>query len=402
MTLQSPPQTLADPLDQGNIEALVLGRHGSPFDILGPHTAVIGGQSVWIVRAFLPGASEVSLAPHPSDDGERWALDALRKPMTLLHPAGLYSLVAPGDASPQYRLMVKRDAGITQVIEDPYAFPPVLTPFDLHLIGEGKHLEIYNRLGAHPYELRGVAGVLFAVWAPNARRVSVVGDFNRWDERAHPMRMRTNGVWELFIPDLAPGALYKYAILSWNRAYQALKADPLAFAAEVRPGTASRVWDLTGYAWGDGEWMRERPDRGAPDRPMCVYEAHLGSWRPNSGPGDGAPTYRDLAHQLAPYAREMGYTHIELMPIAEHPFDGSWGYQVTGYYAPTSRYGTPQDFMYFVDYCHQQGLGVLLDWVPAHFPKDEHGLNYFDGSHLYEHDDPRQGEHPDWGTLIFN
>ncbi|HKV84004.1 MAG TPA: 1,4-alpha-glucan branching protein GlgB [Ktedonobacterales bacterium] len=403
MTLQSPPQTLADPLDRGNIEALVHGRHGSPFDILGPHTGVIGGQPVWIVRAFLPGASAVSLALYPSDDRRSWSPSALRLPMTLLHPAGLYSLVAPGDTPPRYRLSVQSESGAAAAtIEDPYAFPPVLTGFDLHLIGEGKHLEIYNRLGAHPFQLRGVSGVLFAVWAPNARRVSVVGDFNRWDERAHPMRMRTNGVWELFIPDLAPGALYKYAILSWNHEYQALKADPLAFAAEVRPGTASRVWDLSGYTWGDEEWMRERPTHDAPDRPMCVYEAHLGSWRPNSGPGDGAPTYRDLAHQLAPYAREMGYTHIELMPIAEHPFDGSWGYQVTGYYAPTSRYGTPQDFMYFVDYCHQQGLGVLLDWVPAHFPKDEHGLNYFDGSHLYEHDDPRQGEHPDWGTLIFN
>ena len=399
MTLSSPAQTFSDPLDHSNMDALVSGRHGSPFDILGPHTGIVDGRPVWIIRAFLPGATAASviLATDEQDSRHKAAASAPR-PMTRIHPSGLFSVVEPGEAAPAYRVAVERDSGATELIDDPYSFPPALSAFDLHLLGEGKHQEMYRRLGAHPHEIRGVRGVLFAVWAPNARRVSVVGDFNRWDERANPMRLRSGGVWELFVPDLAPGALYKFAILSWNHDYHVLKADPVAFAAEVRPGTASRVWDLDGYIWGDDEWLRERPTRHGDHSAMSVYEVHAGSWRM----GIEATTYRELAHQLVPYVQELGYTHIELMPIAEHPFDGSWGYQVTGYFAPTARYGTPQDFMYFVDYCHQHGIGVLLDWVPAHFPKDEHGLNYFDGSHLYEHADPRQGEHPDWGTLIFN
>ena len=399
MTLSSPAQELVDPLDHGNIEALVHGRHGSPFDVLGPHTGIVAGRPVWIVRAFLPGASSAWVVlPTTPDKPRGTPPTAARRQMTLLHPAGLFSLVSPGDTAPAYTLAVQRDNDTIERVEDPYAFPPALSSFDLHLIGEGKHLEIYNKLGAHVIEHQGVRGVLFAVWAPNARRVSVVGDFNRWDERMNPMRLRSSGVWELFIPDLAAGALYKYAILSWNHEYHVLKADPLAFSAEVRPGTASRVWDLGGYEWGDGEWTRDRASRRVDRSPMSVYEVHVGSWQS----GIEATTYRELAHRLVPYVQEMGYTHVELMPVAEHPFDGSWGYQVTGYFAPTSRYGAPQDFMYFVDQCHQHGIGVLLDWVPAHFPKDEHGLNYFDGSHLYEHADPRQGEHPDWGTLIFN
>ncbi|MGZ3599334.1 MAG: 1,4-alpha-glucan branching protein GlgB, partial [Ktedonobacterales bacterium] len=324
--------------------------------------------------------------------------------MHKIHPAGFFSLLYPLDSTaspPMYRLDVQRPSGVIERIADPYAFPPLLTDYDLYLIGEGKHQDLFDKLGAHPRQINGVQGTAFAVWAPNARRVSVVGDFNGWDERVYPMRLRPNGIWELFIPDIVPGALYKYAILSWNHGYRAFKADPFAFAAEVRPGTASRIWDLSGYTWGDDQWSDDRTRRNALDAPISIYEVHAGSWRSSTTPG-GQVTYRDLAHQLVPYVKELGYTHIELMPIAEHPFDGSWGYQVTGYFAPTSRYGTPQDFMYFVDYCHQHGIGVLLDWVPAHFPKDEHGLNYFDGTHLYEHEDPRLGEHPDWGTLVFN
>ncbi|HUY78216.1 MAG TPA: 1,4-alpha-glucan branching protein GlgB, partial [Ktedonobacterales bacterium] len=384
---------LSDPLDPRAIAALVAGRHGAPFDVLGPRSARLDGRSVWIVRAFLPGAQAVSVVPETPD--------AKPLPMRVLHPAGLFSLIVPGEVAPAYRLDVQRQSGVTERIADPYTFPPLLTEYDLYLMGEGTHQDLYHRLGAHPRQIGETHGVAFAVWAPDARRVSVVGDFNGWDQRAHPMRMRPNGVWELFLPDVQPGALYKYAILSWNRDYQELKADPFAFYAEVRPGTASRVWDLDGYAWGDADWLRDRPQRNAPDAPIAVYELHVGSWRP--APADGRRvSYRELAHQLVPYVKELGYTHIELMPIAEHPFDGSWGYQVTGYYAPTSRYGEPQDFMYFVDYCHQHDIGVFIDWVPAHFPKDAHGLAYFDGTHLYEHDDPRLGEHPDWGTYVFN
>jgi 1,4-alpha-glucan branching enzyme len=399
-------QALNDPLDQSAMDALVSGRHGGPFDVLGSHLQTLDGCPVWIVRTFQPGAISVAVLPEPasspSSDGKTQSPAAL--PMRQIHSAGLFSLVVPGEVAPPYRLDIERPVGVVERVVDPYALPPVLTEYDLYLIGEGTHQDLYEKLGAHPREHAGVAGVAFAVWAPNARRVSIVGDFNGWDERVHPMRMRSNGIWELFLPGVAPGALYKYAVLSWNHDYRVLKADPFAFAAELRPGTASRVWDLGGYVWGDEDWLREAGTRhNAPDAPVTIYEVHLGSWRPVAASDGGSdPSYRDLAHELVPYVRDMGYTHIELMPIAEHPFDGSWGYQVTGYYAPTSRYGTPQDFMYFVDYCHQHGIGVLLDWVPGHFPRDEHGLAYFDGSHLYEHEDPRLGEHQEWGTLIFN
>jgi 1,4-alpha-glucan branching enzyme len=395
----------ADPLDQATIGAIISGRHGAPFDVLGPHPIPLDGQRAWVVRAFLPGAQAVWVAPRTSDlategDGAQPTAAAEPIPMSLLHGYGLFSAFVPGERQPSYTLQVSRPGGETSEIEDPYAFPPVLSDFDLHLIGEGTHLELYKRLGAHPTTVHGVDGVAFAVWAPNARRVSVVGDFNGWDDRVHPMRLRSPGIWELFIPGAQVGAHYKYAILSWNNEYRVWKADPLAFYAEVRPGTASKVWDLGGYEWGDGEWIEQRQQQNALDGPISIYEVHPLSWRPPSE-GDHV-SYRDLAHQLVPYVTGLGYTHIELMSVAEHPFDGSWGYQVTGYYAPTSRYGTPQDFMYFVDYCHQHGIGVLMDWVPAHFPRDEHGLAYFDGSHLYEHQDPRQGAQPDWGTLVFN
>jgi 1,4-alpha-glucan branching enzyme len=395
-------ETLRDPIDAGAIKAIVSGQHGMPFDLLGPHALRLSGADVWIVRAFLPGAKQVWLEPLSGAvvDLEDGARDSI--PMRSLHAAGLFSAMGLGAAAPAYLLRVEWLSGLTDTLVDPYTFGPLLSDYDLHLIGEGSHLELYERLGAHPCEINGVRGVMFAVWVPNARRVSVAGDFNTWNELRHPMRMRSGGVWELFLPGVPQGALYKYSILSWNNNAHGLKADPFAFYAEYRPGTASKVWDLAGYIWGDSEWTDNVSRGNGLDRPMMIYEMHLGSWRPDPGPNNWRVSYRELAHQLAPYVREMGYTHVELLPVAEHPFDGSWGYQVTGYYAPTSRYGSPQDFMYFVDYMHQAGIGVIVDWVPAHFPKDDHGLAFFDGSNQYEHADPRQGEHPDWGTLVFN
>lgn len=397
-TVDKRRQTASDPLDYGAIEALVAGRHGAPFDVLGRHVMTLDGEQVTIIRAFVPGASAMWVAPQPSGRpaaGEPLAMKRLR-------PEGLFSLVLPGEPFTDYLLDVRRDDAAVERIADPYSFPPLLSDYDLYLIGEGTHQELYERLGAHPRRVRDVDGVSFAVWAPNARRVSIVGDFNGWDDRAHPMRMRSNGIWELFVPGVTVGALYKYAVLSWNQGYRSLKADPFAFTAELRPGTASRVWDLGGYVWRDEAWLRAREAANGFSAPISVYELHAGSWRPDEGADGPRVSYRELAHQLAPYVQQMGYTHVELTPIAEHPFDGSWGYQVTGYFAPTSRFGAPQDFMYFVDYMHQHGIGVLVDWVPAHFPKDAHGLAFFDGSHTYEHADPRQGEQLDWGTLVFN
>jgi 1,4-alpha-glucan branching enzyme len=279
---------------------------------------------------------------------------------------------------------------------------PILTDFDLFLHGKGTHYRIYEKLGAHLLEEDGESGAYFAVWAPNAKSVSVIGSFNNWEAWIHPMKLIGNsGVWELFIPGIKEGDQYKFEIQGPD-GFWAQKADPYAFAAEVRPRTASVVYDLGKYQWNDSSWINQRSQTKWHERPISVYELHLGSWKRKAEDGNRWLTYRELADQLIPYVKEMGYTHIELMPIAEHPFDGSWGYQTGGYYAPTSRFGSPDDFRFFVDQCHQAGLGVILDWVPAHFPKDAHGLGYFDGTHLYEHSDPRQGEHMDWGTLIFN
>ncbi|HET8909113.1 MAG TPA: 1,4-alpha-glucan branching protein GlgB [Ktedonobacterales bacterium] len=399
---------IPDPLDAGNLEALIAGRHGAPFDVLGSHVVDVDARRLWIVRVFRPYADAIAVVPDaPAGVAQESSAPAgstsTAVPMVLLHEAGLFTLVTPLGANeqpPAYHLDIHFMSGATLRTRDPYALLPVISEYDLYLIGEGKDLRLYNKLGAHPVTHQGVEGVLFAVWAPSARRVSVVGNFNGWDERVSPMRLRPNGVWELFWPGLQTGEYYKYAILSWVKEYRVLKSDPVGFFAEERPGTASRVVDLDGYRWADESWTSQRERHNGLDRPMSVYEVHPGSWR---WPSDGdRVTYRDLAHQLVPYVRDMGYTHVELMGIAEYPYDGSWGYQVTGYYAPTSRYGTPDDFMYFVDYCHQHEIGVLLDWVPAHFPRDEHGLSFFDGTHLYEHSDPRQGAHPDWGTLVFN
>jgi 1,4-alpha-glucan branching enzyme len=284
-------------------------------------------------------------------------------------------------------------------IGDPYRFPPLLTSFELYLHGEGTNYESYRTLGAHPMECEGVEGVRFAVWAPNAEAVSIIGDFNDWDRDRHRMRQRDGGVWEIFMPGLEQGAQYKYFVLSRSGAGQE-KSDPYGFFAEVPPKTASIVWRLSNYNWGDSEWMSARGGRQWLHEAVSIYEVHLESWM--RGPANEPLSYRELAHRLVEYAKRLGYTHLELLPVMEHPFSGSWGYQITGYYAPTSRFGTPDDFRYFVDQCHQSGLGVILDWVPAHFPRDAHGLRRFDGTALYEHEDPRQGEYREWGTMAFN
>jgi 1,4-alpha-glucan branching enzyme len=296
--------------------------------------------------------------------------------------------------------MIRHD-GEEVLYEDPYAFTETFSEYDEYLLAEGTHGRLYDLLGAHPDTINGVHGVRFAVWAPNALRVSVVGDFNSWDGRRHVMRFQHgSGIWDIFMPNIGVGTLYKYEVKTRHMDYTVVKSDPVAFFGEMRPDTASIVWELDDYVWRDQDWVESRALRHGPERPMNVYEVHLGSWRRKEN--DQWLTYRELSEQLVPYVKEMGYTHVELLPVSEHPYDGSWGYQVTGYFAATSRHGTPDDFMAFVDACHQAEIGVILDWVPAHFPRDQHGLAYFDGTFLYEHADPRQGEHPDWGTLIFN
>jgi 1,4-alpha-glucan branching enzyme len=279
---------------------------------------------------------------------------------------------------------------------------PTLSEFDLYLLAEGTHNRAYEKLGAHLSERNGRRGVQFAVWAPNAERVSVIGDFNRWDSATDVLQPSSAGIWEGFVVGIGSGAVYKYHIESRDRRYAVDKADPYGFAAEIRPSTASRVWNLQGYSWLDQSWMTNRVKNNSLNSPISTYEVHLGSWKRVPEEGNRWLTYREMAPLLADYVHDAGFTHVEFLPIMEHPFDGSWGYQIIGYFAPTSRFGTPSDFMYLVDYLHQQGIGVILDWVPAHFPKDEAGLGYFDGSHLYEHADPKQGEQPDWNTFVFN
>lgn len=371
-----------------SISALTQGQHGKPYDVLGVHRV---HEKNITVRAFRPSAKVLFFV-----SGKTGPLEMQR-----LTGEGFFEITVPRIEENDYHLRETTHEGVEFDFRDPYSFPLTLSDHDLYLFSEGKLWQVYNTLGAHPYENEGVEGVRFAVWAPNAKRISVVGDFNGWDTRTHPMQPHgESGVWELFIPDLGVGEHYKYDVLSHNHGYQAQKVDPFAFQAERRPKTASIVTDLDTYQWGDDDWMRTRPQKDPLTAPMTIYELHFGSWRRKDG--NEWLTYQEMADELIPYVKEMGYTHIELLPIAEHPFDASWGYQVTGYYAPTSRFGEPQDFMYFVDQCHQNNIGVILDWVPAHFPKDGHALSYFDGTHLYSHEDARQGEHPDWGTYIFN
>jgi len=379
----------------GKITDIIEGCSERPNRILGPHPNTINGTESASIRTYMPGQSEVWLF-HPGHGTSR--------PMEKVHPAGIFEGTCPMDGvtkKGQYQLRVKNQNGQVKSIHDPYAFPSFFTGYDLHLLGEGKHWKSYEKMGAHVRTVNGVSGVNFAVWAPNAKGVSVVGDFNDWDARQHQMsKLGDNGLWEIFISGLAAGEKYKYRIKQADRA--ADKCDPYGFAAELPPRTASVVADLTKYQWSDQKWLDRRAQEDQLSKPMSVYEVHLGSWQRDPNAENGWLNYRDLAHKLVEYCKQQNHTHIELMPISEHPFTGSWGYQTVGYFAATSRYGTPEDFMYFVDYCHQNGLGVILDWVPAHFPKDDHGLRRFDGTALYEHEDPRRGEHPDWGTLIFN
>jgi 1,4-alpha-glucan branching enzyme len=368
----------------GEIDALLNGRHGAPRNLLGPHDATPGS---FVLRVLRPRCIGV----------EALGADNVTYPLHRQYNSDLFEATLPTSAGPAYRLRIVTDGGAYE-IEDPYRFKPQLGELDLYLLGEGTHYQAYNQLGAHLTTIDGVAGVRFAVWAPNAERVSVVGGWNDWDGRVHPMH-KYGGIWELFIPGLREGTIYKYEIRSYN-GQSFPKADPYGFACELRPQTASVVWNIDKHRWSDADWLQQRPQRQALDAPIAIYECHLGSWR--RGDGNRYLTYSELAEHLAPYVKELGYTHIELMPVSEYPFDGSWGYQTTGYFAPTSRFGTPDDFQMFVDRCHAAGIGIIIDWVPAHFPKDGHGLVYFDGTHLYEHADPRQGAHPDWGTLIFN
>ena len=377
------------------ITALLDANLGRPAEVLGPQTIWREGRKMLAVRAFLPEAQQA------------WVLDPAHgsRPMRRLHPAGLYEAICPlaeSAAVPAYQLRAIDHEGEMKTMHDPYAFPTALTDFDLHLFGEGKLLRGYEKLGAQLRTIDGVKGVNFAVWAPNARSVSVVGDFNHWDGRRHPLKLHaTGGVWEIFIPGLAAGEKYKFRVRGQHGEVLD-KSDPCGFAAELPPCTASIVTDLSQLHWHDQQWMERRASENQLEKPISIYEVHLGSWRRGANRHHGWLNYRELAQQLVAYCQEMGYTHIELLPVSEHPYSGSWGYQTVGYFAVTSRYGTPADFAWFVDYFHQHNIGVILDWVPAHYPRDGHGLRRFDGSALYEHEDPRKGEHPDWGTMIFN
>jgi len=374
----------------GEIEAIVAARHGDPFAFLGMHETK-GGLCV---RAFLPEARAMAVV-----DAASGSIVAEAKQV---HAAGLFVATLPRRREFfRYRLRGERGGGFSE-FDDIYGFPPVLGELDLHLLAEGNHWTSYQKLGAHPLVHDGVDGVAFAVWAPNATRVSVVGDFNDWDGRRMPMRNRQTGVWEIFIPGLAPGRLYKFELLGPDGAVLPLKADPHAEQAEPPPRTASVVAALPRHLWRDAARQRERAGYNDRERPIAIYEVHLGSWRRSWERGGGYLSYRELAEQLVPYVADMGFTHIEALPVSEYPFDGSWGYQPISLFAPTSRHGTPDDFRFFVDACHAAGLALWLDWVPGHFPSDAHGLGRFDGTALYEHADPRQGIHRDWNTLIYN
>jgi len=427
----------ASSLDPEAIEAICAGTHGDPFSVLGPHPSGEDAAGPWVVRAFLPGARSAALVTEAvagsgtnregaasgaaAEQKDRDAASGENRRITSsapvgapappavsrmqrLHSEGFFEGLLPSGSAPSsYRIRVTWGDGRPQEIHDPYRFPPVLTDFDLHLLSEGTHLRAYERLGAHVLVLEGVEGVHFALWAPNAERVSVIGEFNFWDKRRFPMRSRGGGgIWEIFLPGVGDGAPYKYEIVSRFGGYRSDRADPYGTGTALRPDTVSLVRDLRGYEWGDEAWMASRRSHHALDAPIAVYEVHLGSWRRVPEEGGRWLTYREMADTLVPYAKAMGFTHIELLPVSEHPFDGSWGYQTTGYFSPTSRFGTPLDFMSFVDACHRAEIGVILDWVPAHFPGDGHALAYFDGTHLFEHADPRLGEHRDWGTKIFN
>lgn len=383
---------LYDLMDWAGIEAIVYSEEDQPQNILGPHITDRG----LLIQAYLPTAKLVKVKL--KKNGKEYTMT--------MEENGFYAVLIPNlKKIASYTLLVTYDNDTVMELYDPYSFGQVLTEADLSSFTKGIHYTIYDKLGAHPKDIDGVSGVHFAVWAPNAVRVSVVGDFNAWDGRRHPMqRLKDSGIFELFVPGLTTGELYKYEI-KVKGGMVVMKADPYASRAQLRPDTASIVHDLNQFKWSDENWLEIRKRSDYRKSPINIYELHLGSFKkPDAGNGDNREfyNYRELAPIISDYVKEMGYTHVELMPVMEHPFDGSWGYQVTGYYAPTSRYGTPEDFMYFMDYLHNQGIGVILDWVPAHFPRDSFGLANFDGTCLYEHLDPRQGSHPHWGTLIYN
>jgi 1,4-alpha-glucan branching enzyme len=388
-------QVGATALEQA-FERLVRGTHDDPFAVLGPHRIDTPGGGALAVRTCQPHARRVDLI--------RRDREAAPIPMQRRHPDGVFEAIVAEKSEPfEYRLRIFFDDGRVVEVDDPYRYGPVLGELDLHLFGEGRHLRLYEKLGARPARPQGARGYSFAVWAPTAERVSLVGDFNRWDGRVHPMRRRDpSGVWELFVPDVDRGERYKFEIRS-RLGGVFLKTDPYGLFFDPPPEAAAITWSLDEYVWHDEPWRRARAALGGwLDRPMSIYEVHLGSWARVPEEGRRPLTYRELAERLIPYAKAMGFTHLELLPVMEHPFGGSWGYQVSGFFAPTSRFGPPEDFKYFIDRCHQHGLGVLLDWPPAHFPRDAFALARFDGSALYEHEDPRLGEHPDWGTLVFN
>ena len=393
-------QNLYDLMDWAGIEELVYSEASNPHAMLGPHLT----ESGLLIQALIPTAAEVVV---------KIASTGRKYPMELADEAGFFAVLIPRKSMAAYTLLVTYDNGVTDEIHDPYAYAPQFASEDLKKFAAGIHYSIYDKMGAHPMTINGVSGVYFSVWAPCAMRVSVVGDFNLWDGRRHQMRRIGEGdgsVFELFIPGLTTGVIYKYEVKT-KAGLPMLKADPYGNYAELRPNNASVVWDINQYQWNDRAWMDKRAKTGTKDRPFNIYEVHLGSWmrkeaaKDESGEdivGSEFYNYREIAVRLADYVQDMGYTHVELMPVMEHPLDESWGYQVTGYYAPTSRYGTPDDFMYFMDYMHGRGIGVILDWVPAHFPRDAYGMANFDGTCVYEHMDPRKGSHPHWGTLIYN
>src|SRR5437870_73977 len=372
------------------LRAFLQGAHPDPFRILGPHRL----RDDVLVRVFRPDAREVSI---------KLDNNGSVVPAEKIQGDGLFQATlekCPRDVP--YILKIKRWDGSEEITRDPYSYGVIMGEVDVHLFAEGQHWRLYDKFGAHLRKIGDDNGVYFAVWAPNAQRVSVVGDFNGWDGRVHAMRkLIGSGIWELFIPGIGENAHYKFEIRTGSGAIF-LKGDPFAFFSQHGKETASLVYDLNRYRWADAAWMEARRAKNMPRSPLSIYEVHLGSWRRKAEEGNRFLSYLELADTLLPYVVEMGYTHIELMPVAEHPFEASWGYQVTNYYAPSSRFGKPDEFRHFIDRCHQAGIGVIMDWVPAHFPKDAHGLAEFDGTDLYEHMDPRQGEQPDWGTLVFN
>jgi 1,4-alpha-glucan branching enzyme len=375
---------------------IIAARHHDPFQVLGVHDGDSPDQV--IIRAFQPHAENIALLA----GGQKKAMERIR-------PEGLFAIQLPRTFFPDpgldpytYQFAIRYQDGNSQTVNDPYRALPQLGDVDRYLFNAGTDYRLYDHLGAHLTMLHRIAGTIFRVWAPNAARVSVVGNFNAWDGRVHQMRnLGASGVWELFVPGLAMGELYKYEIRT-QEGHILLKSDPLQFYGELRPNTASIVYPLDHYAWRDEAWQRRKRETPAYNRPMTIYEAHAGSWQRDPDDPERFLTFKELARELIPYVRKMGFTHIELLPVMEHPLDESWGYQVTATFSLTSRYGTPEEFMYFVDECHQAGIGVILDWVPAHFPRDSHSLACFDGTALYEHADPRRGAHPEWGTLIYN